>query len=69
METTTDSVMEEWTHEVIQELPQNSCLYISDWYLGLLGPFSSCALDIVEGKITFSLEWSRIPGTREMITT
>lgn len=31
-----------------------------------MGPISSCALGIVEGKITFPLEWFVIPATREM---
>lgn len=47
--------MEELTHEDTQELGQSSCLHISDWYLGLLGPISSCALGIVEGKYQFFL--------------
>lgn len=47
--------MEEWTHEDMQELGQSFCLYTLYWYLGLLGPVSSHALDIMEGKITFPL--------------
>lgn len=58
--------MEEWTHEDVQELIWSCFLYISDWFLGLLGPISSCALEIVEDKTTFLLEWFAIPGTKEM---
>lgn len=58
--------MEEWTHEDMQELGQSFCLYTLYWYLGLLGPVSSHALDIMEGKITFPLVWFVIPGTREV---
>lgn len=41
-------------------------LYISDWFLGLLSPISACALETMEGKTTFLLEWFVIPGTKEM---
>lgn len=59
-----DLVLEEWKSLLIplwKNGPMMLCksfyktpVYISDWYLGLLSPTSSCALDIVEGKNHFS---------------
>lgn len=66
MEIIPDLAMEEWTHEDIQELVRSCFLYISDWFLGLLSPISTHALEIVEDKTTFLLEWFAIPGTKEM---
>lgn len=58
--------MEEWTHETIQELGWSSCLYISDWFLGLLSLNLSCALETMESKTTFLFKWFVMPDTKEV---